>query len=83
MTTAYDELMAFTRETEALGQVAGRLGWDQETTMPRGAAAQFCSVASMSSAPPLRNPFRAGPAVLRSSGSILPSCFIANEISPF
>jgi carboxypeptidase Taq len=40
MSTAYDELMAFTRETQALGQIAGRLGWDQETTMPRGAAAQ-------------------------------------------
>ncbi|MDP4990355.1 MAG: hypothetical protein NWQ37_03970, partial [Marivita lacus] len=37
---AYDALMAFTRDTEALGQIAGRLGWDQETTMPRGAAAQ-------------------------------------------
>ena len=40
MSSAYDALMAFTRETEALGQVAGRLGWDQETVMPRGAAAQ-------------------------------------------
>lgn len=38
--TAYDELMAFQRETEALAQVAGRLGWDQETVMPRGAAGQ-------------------------------------------
>jgi len=38
--TAYDDLMAFQRETEALGQVAGRLGWDQETVMPRGAAPQ-------------------------------------------
>lgn len=37
---AYDELMAFSRDTEALGQVAGRLGWDQETMMPRGAASQ-------------------------------------------
>lgn len=37
---AFDDLMAFTRETEALGQVAGRLGWDQETMMPRGAAPQ-------------------------------------------
>ena len=35
--TAYDELMAFQRETEALGQIAGRLSWDQETVMPRGA----------------------------------------------
>ena len=38
--TAYDDLMAFTRQTEALGQVAGRLGWDQETMMPRDAAPQ-------------------------------------------
>ncbi|SDC09941.1 carboxypeptidase M32 [Ruegeria marina] len=38
--TAFDELMAFQRETSALGQVAGRLGWDQETVMPKGAAPQ-------------------------------------------
>ena len=38
--TAYDALMAFQRETEALGQIAGRLGWDQETMMPEGAAPQ-------------------------------------------
>ncbi|MGV6848309.1 MAG: carboxypeptidase M32 [Marinibacterium sp.] len=38
--TAYDDLMAFQRETEALAQVAGRLGWDQETMMPKGAAVQ-------------------------------------------
>lgn len=38
--SAFDELMAFQRETEALAQVAGRLGWDQETMMPRGAAEQ-------------------------------------------
>lgn len=38
--TAYEDLMAFQRETEALGQIAGRLGWDQETMMPRGAANQ-------------------------------------------
>ena len=38
--SAYDDLMAFQRETSALGQIAGRLGWDQETMMPRGAAAQ-------------------------------------------
>lgn len=38
--TAFDELMAFQRETEALAQIAGRLGWDQETVMPRGAADQ-------------------------------------------
>lgn len=38
--TAYDDLMTFTRETTALGQIAGRLGWDQETMMPKGAAPQ-------------------------------------------
>lgn len=38
--SAYDELMAFQRETEALSQVMGRLGWDQETVMPPGAAEQ-------------------------------------------
>jgi carboxypeptidase Taq len=38
--SAYDDLIAFTRETVALAQVAGRLGWDQETMMPRGASAQ-------------------------------------------
>jgi len=36
----YDALFAFVRETEALAAVAGRLGWDQETVMPRGAAEQ-------------------------------------------
>ena len=38
--SAYAEMMAFQRQTEALNEVAGRLGWDQETVMPRGAAAQ-------------------------------------------
>ncbi len=38
--TDYDALMAFERDTQALAQVAGRLGWDQETMMPRGAADQ-------------------------------------------
>jgi len=38
--SAYKDLMAFQRQTEALAQVAGRLGWDQETVMPRGAAEQ-------------------------------------------
>ncbi|MBU2993345.1 carboxypeptidase M32 [Octadecabacter sp. 1_MG-2023] len=38
--TAYEDLMAMQRETEALSQVAGRLGWDQETMMPRDAAPQ-------------------------------------------
>ncbi|MFV2002944.1 MAG: carboxypeptidase M32, partial [Paracoccaceae bacterium] len=37
---AYDDLIAFQRVTEALSQVAGRLGWGQETMMPRGAAQQ-------------------------------------------
>lgn len=37
---AYDELMEFARTTQALAQVAGRLGWDQETMMPRAAAPQ-------------------------------------------
>ncbi|SMX44940.1 carboxypeptidase M32 [Maliponia aquimaris] len=37
---AYEDLMAFQRDTEALAQVAGRLSWDQETMMPRGAADQ-------------------------------------------
>ncbi|WP_425074585.1 carboxypeptidase M32 [Sagittula sp. S175] len=40
MVQAFNELMAFQRDTEALGQVAGRLGWDQETVMPRGASDQ-------------------------------------------
>ncbi|MCP5088972.1 MAG: carboxypeptidase M32 [Rhodobacteraceae bacterium] len=38
--SAYDELMAHVRGTVALEQVSGLLGWDQETQMPRGAAAQ-------------------------------------------
>ena len=38
--TAYADLMAHQRETQALAQVMGRLGWDQETMMPRGAAPQ-------------------------------------------
>jgi len=37
---AIDDLLAHQRTTEALGQVMGRLGWDQETMMPRGAAEQ-------------------------------------------
>ncbi|MHA6325698.1 carboxypeptidase M32 [Roseivivax sp. CAU 1753] len=40
MSDAYTDLMAFQRETQALGQVAGRLSWDQETVMPRGATTQ-------------------------------------------
>lgn len=38
--SAFQELMAFQRQTEALAQVAGRLGWDQETVMPAGSAGQ-------------------------------------------
>ena len=38
--TAYDELIAYHRDTQALAQVMGRLGWDQETVMPRGGAEQ-------------------------------------------
>ena len=39
-TPAFDQLMAFQRETEALSRVAGRLSWDQETVMPRRAGDQ-------------------------------------------
>ncbi len=38
--TAYQELAAFQHDTEALGAIAERLGWDQETMMPRGATDQ-------------------------------------------
>lgn len=38
--SSFDTLMAYERDTQALGQIAGRLGWDQETMMPRGAAPQ-------------------------------------------
>ena len=38
--SAFEELAAFQRQTEALAQVMGRLGWDQETMMPRGASQQ-------------------------------------------
>ena len=37
---ALANLLAFDRETQALAQIAGRLGWDQETMMPRGASVQ-------------------------------------------
>jgi len=37
---AYDDLIAFERETQALSAIAGRLGWDQETMMPAGSANQ-------------------------------------------
>jgi carboxypeptidase Taq len=38
--TAYEDLMAHQRQISALSQISGRLGWDQETMMPRGAAPQ-------------------------------------------
>ncbi|MCP4209429.1 MAG: carboxypeptidase M32, partial [Shimia sp.] len=38
--SAYERLMGFTHTTQALGEVAGRLGWDQEAIMPVGAAPQ-------------------------------------------
>ncbi|WP_432450128.1 carboxypeptidase M32 [Aliiroseovarius marinus] len=38
--SAFNKLMEFARDTQALGEVAGRLGWDQETVMPEGAGAQ-------------------------------------------
>ena len=38
--SAFEELLAYERTTQALSQVAGRLGWDQETMMPRGATGQ-------------------------------------------
>lgn len=37
---ALDNLLSHNRTTEALGQVMGRLGWDQETMLPPGAAEQ-------------------------------------------
>jgi len=38
--STYTDLMDFARQTEALAQISGRLGWDQQTVMPRGANAQ-------------------------------------------
>lgn len=38
--SAFDELRAFQRQTEALSAISERLGWDQETVMPRGATEQ-------------------------------------------
>ncbi len=38
--TALSDLLAFQRQTQALSQIMMRLGWDQETMMPKGAAAQ-------------------------------------------
>jgi len=39
-TTAYTDLMAHQRQTEALSSVMDRLGWDQETMMPVGGGEQ-------------------------------------------
>lgn len=36
----FEAIMAHERQTQALAQVMGRLGWDQETMMPRGASEQ-------------------------------------------
>ncbi|RPE71424.1 carboxypeptidase Taq [Pacificibacter maritimus] len=38
--SAFTDLMAYEKITQALGSVAGRLNWDQETIMPAGASAQ-------------------------------------------
>ncbi len=38
--SAYNDLMAYQRQTEALAQISGRLGWDQETMMAEGSAPQ-------------------------------------------
>ncbi len=40
MSEPYAALMAHVKQTTALGQISGLLGWDQETMMPRGASAQ-------------------------------------------
>ncbi len=40
MQTVYGALMAHVRQTNALSQIAGLLGWDRETMMPTGAAHQ-------------------------------------------
>ena len=37
---AYEDLMSFQSQTEALAQISGRQDWDQETMMPSGAADQ-------------------------------------------
>lgn len=40
MSNSYPALMEFVRDTVALAQVSGHLGWDQETMMPKGASHQ-------------------------------------------
>ena len=37
---AYDALLGYVKQTTALSEVAGRLGWDQQTVMPTGSAHQ-------------------------------------------
>lgn len=37
---AYDALLTYVKQTTALSEVAGRLGWDQQTMMPAGSSAQ-------------------------------------------
>ena len=37
---AYDQLLGHLKHTAALSQIAGLLTWDQETVMPKAAAAQ-------------------------------------------
>jgi len=34
MSTPFDALLAYQRQSEALGRIAQRLGWDHETVMP-------------------------------------------------
>ena len=36
MTSPFDALLAYQRQSEALGRIAQRLGWDHETVMPTG-----------------------------------------------
>lgn len=60
--TAFADLMAFQRQTEALSLVAERLGWDQETMMPRGAADQRGEeMAAMEGSSTRGAPIRASP----------------------
>ncbi|MDG1935879.1 MAG: carboxypeptidase M32 [Paracoccaceae bacterium] len=35
--TEFENLMAYNKDTVAIGKIAGRLGWDQATMMPKGA----------------------------------------------
>ena len=38
--TALNDLLKFDSQTQALSQVSGRLGWDQETMMPENSGDQ-------------------------------------------